>query len=1207
VSYTIVVPVQSTAGFQNGLTVTAWAVSRFANGNVPAEGTSFPSGTADATATTATQGGPGQAVLVVPNNVAYNICVTDGSGVNWWTQTSEAIGGAAGSAVQSITSSDGSITIGGTSTAPTVALPAAGTAGTYGDSSHTLTITTDAKGRVTAVTANGVSITHSAITDWATALSSALTGYFNTAGSGLSSSGSTVSLPAVGTAGTSGDASHTLAVTVDGYGRVTGITVNAIAIAQSQVTGLTAALATIPTTAGGDLTGSYPNPTLAATGTAGTYTKVTTDSKGRVTSGTTLSSTDIPTIAESQVTNLTTDLSNRVQIGGDLTGTTTAPTLSETANVKAIVRDAAFTGTAEVAGTKGGAAVAAGLNVNGTTYGAVDMVIGDSISRGDGGTFGSTDWATVMATSENLLNGLAAPGPGLVLCNDATDTLSSYSYPCWSNITNGVAPSSTINAGPTVAVTSLQLQSSGKSISDNRTFRRVKVLYQTTQNGDGVTFAVTGGSAPSATLDTNSGATGATLSGSTITIPTASLVGVAPQLGDAVSYVSGTGTAWAWSGLTPYISGISVSGSNTLITTSLASSAGTGTAVLAFSGYRMWDSGDLGSVVGTGISATYANHVTGSGGGYATVIGARYYQTAGTNGVTIDNLGIGGTTTPTWGAGGGYFTPGYQPWGWMNWLMMHVAAGTPIRRMFIIMGINDPGYGYTAANYATYLGNIVSEAQLLSPTTEIVVVAEYYGDVTYSFTSAVTTSGSTIVSCPTFNQVGIVTTPIVGSNINGLGITQGTTVSNVYGAGATVSSSCSTSGTAMTGTGFTNANGYYTGMTVTGPGISGVVTITVNSATSITLSASAGTNTSQTYTFSPAVVMSAAATASSTYPVCTSGARGGPAKWNNWIASAQGVANLYGATFINLNERFGDLSAKGQSSNVTTTTGSQTISCSAGFPGAVAGQSINGPGIAPGTIVQSYSAPNGTTLTLSQPAIATSSTATLYWGGDKYGLAQKFIPNIHMGDASESWSGRDGQKSMAGWIWSRLQSNVSPYTLGNATSPWRPSQQNLIAANMDPATAVSTLSITAGTVYYFAIWVPQATTITNILYNISTGGGTTANCYVGLYSAAGTQLGVSANLGAAWGTTGAYTTPLSSPLAVSAGLYFVGLVAGTATSLALRGIATNSVLNTGATFTSGTLAGGGRAMTTTTGQTTLPASVSTLPAAFSQAPFMALS
>jgi len=39
-------------------------------------------------------------------------------------------------------------------------------------------------------------------------------------------------------------------------------------------------------TAGGDLAGNYPNPTLGAVGTAGTYQSVTTDAKGRVISGT---------------------------------------------------------------------------------------------------------------------------------------------------------------------------------------------------------------------------------------------------------------------------------------------------------------------------------------------------------------------------------------------------------------------------------------------------------------------------------------------------------------------------------------------------------------------------------------------------------------------------------------------------------------------------------------------------------------------------------------------------------------------------------------------------------------------------------------------------------------------------------------------------------------------------------------------------------
>ena len=46
--------------------------------------------------------------------------------------------------------------------------------------------------------------------------------------------------------------------------------------------------------AGGDLTGNYPGPSLASVGTAGTYTKVTTDGKGRVISGGNLSASDLP-------------------------------------------------------------------------------------------------------------------------------------------------------------------------------------------------------------------------------------------------------------------------------------------------------------------------------------------------------------------------------------------------------------------------------------------------------------------------------------------------------------------------------------------------------------------------------------------------------------------------------------------------------------------------------------------------------------------------------------------------------------------------------------------------------------------------------------------------------------------------------------------------------------------------------------------------
>ena len=47
--------------------------------------------------------------------------------------------------------------------------------------------------------------------------------------------------------------------------------------------------------------------TLASVGTAGTYTKVTTDIKGRVTSGTTLSASDIPNLDASKITTGTID------------------------------------------------------------------------------------------------------------------------------------------------------------------------------------------------------------------------------------------------------------------------------------------------------------------------------------------------------------------------------------------------------------------------------------------------------------------------------------------------------------------------------------------------------------------------------------------------------------------------------------------------------------------------------------------------------------------------------------------------------------------------------------------------------------------------------------------------------------------------------------------------------------------------------------
>jgi phage-related tail fiber protein len=214
---------------------------------------------------------------------------------------------------QTITFSGDATGSGTTSVALTLANSGV-TAGTYGNANSIPQLTVDAKGRVTSVTNVGVNIPSGSLT---------FTG--DVTGTGTTGSSTALTLANSGvTAGT-----YTK-VTVDAKGRVTTGTTLASAdlptytgsITSGQVTtalGFTPYNATNPSgyisgnqtiTFTGDATGSGATSvplTLANSGvTVGTYTKVTVDSKGRVTTGTTLNSADLPTytgaITSSQVT-----------------------------------------------------------------------------------------------------------------------------------------------------------------------------------------------------------------------------------------------------------------------------------------------------------------------------------------------------------------------------------------------------------------------------------------------------------------------------------------------------------------------------------------------------------------------------------------------------------------------------------------------------------------------------------------------------------------------------------------------------------------------------------------------------------------------------------------------------------------------------------------------------------------------------------------
>lgn len=160
-----------------------------------------------------------------------------------------------------------------------------------------------------------------------------------------------------------------------------------------------------------------------------------------------------------------------------------------------------------------------------------------------------------------------------------------------------------------------------------------------------------------------------------------------------------------------------------------------------------------------------------------------------------------------------------------------------------------------------------------------------------------------------------------------------------------------------------------------------------------------------------------------------------------------------------------------------------------------------------------------------------------------------------------------------------------------APALFTPADHNLLTWTMDPAIPVGGTILTAGVLYLARIKLPEDSTVTNLIACVTTGGSTlTAGQNFGaLYTSTGTLVAITADQSVSWTGAGAKTMALAGgPYALTAGTYYAALLAnGTTPPTFLRGHGTStSTLNIGLTA-----ATGARALTSGTGQTTPPASV----------------
>lgn len=155
-----------------------------------------------------------------------------------------------------------------------------------------------------------------------------------------------------------------------------------------------------------------------------------------------------------------------------------------------------------------------------------------------------------------------------------------------------------------------------------------------------------------------------------------------------------------------------------------------------------------------------------------------------------------------------------------------------------------------------------------------------------------------------------------------------------------------------------------------------------------------------------------------------------------------------------------------------------------------------------------------------------------------------------------------------------------------AAIQWSAYKYGLKAWSMPVDATSTTASLTLGRLYVTRSVLPLAATISTISYRVVTGATTptSGQCFVLLYSSAGSLLAQSADISGSLASSTVYNIALTSPYVAAADDYYIGIYVNAVASPTFTSSASNGLINFGLSVPSA------RSMNCNSGLTTTPPS-----------------